>query len=79
MKTFALGKYKQGGKSITASIFIGESLEDPKMLDEVKLYLKLWLAGYTDISHEETEELFKDFKGFFTYDGWEFDLVEMPF
>lgn len=77
MKTYSLIKTKAGERKGTEiSNFIGENENDPKMLDEVKIYLTDWLNSYTSISDEEIADLFSAFAGSFSYDVWNFELIE---
>lgn len=75
MTTFNLIKTKAGERKGTlVSSFIGESVNDAKMLLEVKNYLATWLNSYASISDEETSKLFENFNGDFSYDVWNFAL-----
>lgn len=77
MKTYLLIKTKAGERKGTEiSQFVGENENDSKMLDEVKIYLTDWLNSYTSISDEEIAALFSAFSGSFSYDVWNFELIE---
>jgi hypothetical protein len=78
MKTYSLIKTKAGErKGNEISYFWGDSHSDKKMLNEVEKYLRIWLEGYNNsLTTEETNELFADFDGSFSYDVWSFNLEE---
>jgi len=72
MKTFELFKSKKGQKEVAVSIFVGESIDDQKMLNEVKTYLTQWFDSYCN--SEEIDLSNFDEEKFFEYDGWCFEL-----
>lgn len=78
MKTYSLIKTKAGERKGTeTSVFYGDNDADKKMLNEVENYLRLWIESYNNsLTTEETNELFNDFDGSFSYDVWTFNLEE---
>ncbi|MGB4329432.1 MAG: hypothetical protein WBJ36_11165 [Tenuifilum sp.] len=71
MNTYELVKSKAGRKPEFVSEFIGESIDDPVMLNEVKNYLTQWFDSYTsgEIDLSDFDE-----RKVFDYDGWYFEL-----
>jgi hypothetical protein len=71
MNTYELVKSKAGRKPEVVSEFIGESIDDPVMLNEVKTYLTQWFDSYTsgEIDLSDFDE-----RKVFDYDGWYFEL-----
>lgn len=78
MKTYSLIKTKSGERKGTEiSVLYGENESDKKMLSEVENYLRAWLESYNNsLTTEETDELFNNFDGSFSYDVWTFNLEE---
>lgn len=71
MNTYELVKSKAGRKPEIVSEFIGENIDDPIMLNEVKTYLTQWFDSYTsgEIDLSDFDE-----RKVFDYDGWYFEL-----
>lgn len=77
MKPFNLLRKRNGEqKSEVVSVFVGEKIDDPEMLNDVQHYIDAWIESYTSITNEEKQELFADFDGNLSYDVWSFELVE---
>jgi len=71
MNTYELVKSKAGRNPVVVSVFVGEDIDDPIMLNEVKTYLTKWFDNYTsgeiDLSDFDKMKVFE-------YDGWYFKL-----
>lgn len=76
LKKINLLKRRDGRDNETVqSYFIGENI--PEILDDAEYYLRGWLEGYNNsLSQEETDGLFENFDGTFSYDVWNFHLEE---
>mgnify|MGYP001320373054 CR=1 FL=1 len=77
-KSFSLIKRKFGEDTGShLSVFIGESISDPKMLADVKTYIHLYLSAYTDLSFDEIKYQLANFTDTLQYDNYVIELKEI--
>lgn len=78
LKEFTLIKTRAGQRTGTKhGSFWGENENDTSMLKKVRKYLEQWLDGYNNsLTFDEIDEMLEGFNGYFSYDVFNFELVE---